>query len=324
MRIRVFGLLVCLFAPAVMHAQIYHVREMNVEQIRALDRSKTAVILPGGILEEHGPYLPIYADGYVNERLTQQLADAIVARPGWSAVIFPVIPLGAHGANVIANKYSFPSSFTVRASTVRAVFMDLADQLGEQGFRWVFIVHSHGAPEHNRALDQAAEYFRDTYGGHMAHLAGFMSVWGALDVPRTEKEQQEDGFTVHSGMMESSLNLFLCADRVSPAYKEATPYTGGNIADLVRIASAEGWPGYFGSPRLANAAYGAAVWKSFSEAAIGMALRILDGYDYTKEPRYVDVISADADIAAVNKDALAHDQQTEQKQQAWLRKKNLQ
>jgi hypothetical protein len=38
-------------------AQIYHVQEMNTEQIKALDREKTVVRLPVGILEERGPYL---------------------------------------------------------------------------------------------------------------------------------------------------------------------------------------------------------------------------------------------------------------------------
>jgi creatinine amidohydrolase/Fe(II)-dependent formamide hydrolase-like protein len=41
---------------------MYRVAELNTEQIRALDRARTAVILPGGILEEHGPYLPSYTD----------------------------------------------------------------------------------------------------------------------------------------------------------------------------------------------------------------------------------------------------------------------
>ena len=46
-------------------AQIYHVKDMNTEQIRALDRETTVVILPGGILEQHGPYLPSFTDGYM-------------------------------------------------------------------------------------------------------------------------------------------------------------------------------------------------------------------------------------------------------------------
>jgi len=40
------------------NAQIYRVAQMNIDQIRALDKQKTVVILPGGMLEEHGPHLP--------------------------------------------------------------------------------------------------------------------------------------------------------------------------------------------------------------------------------------------------------------------------
>jgi creatinine amidohydrolase/Fe(II)-dependent formamide hydrolase-like protein len=36
-------------------AQIVRVADLNRSQTRALDRSKTVVILPGGMLEEHGP-----------------------------------------------------------------------------------------------------------------------------------------------------------------------------------------------------------------------------------------------------------------------------
>ena len=38
-------------------AQILRIGEMNTQQIRALDLAKTVVLIPGGILEEHGPYL---------------------------------------------------------------------------------------------------------------------------------------------------------------------------------------------------------------------------------------------------------------------------
>lgn len=44
-------------------------------------------------MEEHGPYLPSYSDGYQNERYTADLAAAIARRQGWTAVVFPAIPL---------------------------------------------------------------------------------------------------------------------------------------------------------------------------------------------------------------------------------------
>ena len=60
-------------------AQVYRLAELNIDQIRALDRQRTVILLPGGVMEEHGPYLPSFTDGYRNERLTEDLAAAIVS-----------------------------------------------------------------------------------------------------------------------------------------------------------------------------------------------------------------------------------------------------
>jgi creatinine amidohydrolase/Fe(II)-dependent formamide hydrolase-like protein len=105
---------------------------MNSEEIRQLDRTKTVILIPGGILEEHGPYLPSYTDGYWNEQVTHDLAKAI-DRTGRSVVVSLPIPLGNSGANDIGGKFSFPGTYAVRFTTLRAVFLDLATELGEQG-----------------------------------------------------------------------------------------------------------------------------------------------------------------------------------------------
>ena len=45
---------------AEVEAQIFRVAQMHTEQIKALDRSRTVVLLPGGILEQHGPHLQTF------------------------------------------------------------------------------------------------------------------------------------------------------------------------------------------------------------------------------------------------------------------------
>ena len=45
-------------------ARVHRLAEMNTEQIRALDRARTVILIPGGIMEEHGPYLPSYLTGF--------------------------------------------------------------------------------------------------------------------------------------------------------------------------------------------------------------------------------------------------------------------
>jgi creatinine amidohydrolase/Fe(II)-dependent formamide hydrolase-like protein len=303
-------------------AQIYHVKEMNTEQIKALDREKTVVLLPGGILEEHGPYLPSFSDGYTNERLTNVLANAIVERPVWKVLIFPLIPLGTSPANTLGRKYVFPGSYTVRPSTLRAVFMDLATDLGEQGFRWIFVVHLHLAPSHSRALNQAGDYFHDTYGGHMISLMALLPPQRRPDT-RSEEEQREDAASTHAGVSETNTILFLRPDLVSPAYKNALSLPARDQKHRVEIAKADDWPGYWGSPRLATAAAGAARWKNFSSRWVDLALKILDGFDYRQMKRLGDEIPPPAGPSVDGKTFTQHNQEIEGKLQEWLKQKGL-
>ena len=68
------GLCSLLAAQAV--AQIHDMREMATLDIRGLDLERTVIIIPEGILEEHGPYLPSYTDGYRNEYFSQRVAES--------------------------------------------------------------------------------------------------------------------------------------------------------------------------------------------------------------------------------------------------------
>jgi len=127
-----------LISARALSAQVSQVAELTTRQIRALDRVRTVVILQGGMLEEHGPYLPAFTDGILSARLTSELAAGIVRRrPGWTVLVFPPIAAGASGSNEIGRQYTFAGTYALRPSTLRATFVDLASELGEQGFRWV-------------------------------------------------------------------------------------------------------------------------------------------------------------------------------------------
>lgn len=305
------------------HGQILHLAELNTHQITRLNRAKTVVLLPGGILEQHGPYLPSFTDGYWNEQLTPDLATAIAARPGWTALLFPTIPLGNSGANEIGAKFSFPGTDTVRFETLRAIFMDLATELGEQGFQWIFILHGHGAPNHNRALDQASDYFRDTYGGHMLNLTGLMSVIAGWDGAKSEAERAEDGLPIHAGRDETSMMLHLHPNLVQPGYQHARPHAGDSMEDLVRLAQAHQWPGYFGSPRLAASQFATTGWNAAAQQAITLALQVLDGLDETTLIRFGDeMLNSPVDVR-LDKASLKHEAKLKQRQDRWLKRKGL-
>jgi creatinine amidohydrolase/Fe(II)-dependent formamide hydrolase-like protein len=302
------------------------VAELNTSQIRALDRQKTVVLLPGGILEEHGPYLPAGTDRILSERLTDELAKGLAARnPTWRVLVFPEISVGASGSNELGGHFVFPGTYAVRPATLRAVFMDLATELGEQGFHWVFIVHVHGAPLHNRALDQAGDYFHDTYGGRMVHLWGLVPVlsgWGQALGSLTDAQKQEEGVSLHAGMDETSLMLYLQPELVDPGYKTAPVVTGHSLKESFAVSGAADWPGYLGSPRLASAAMGERIWKSFAAAAIDQAQKILDGADPAAIPRYADLLDKSPLYQGWIKAATAREQEIEARQRDWGRKRS--
>lgn len=314
------------------NAQIYRVAQMNAEQIRALDKQKTVVILPGGVLEQHGPHLPSFTDGYSNEWLTERLAEAIVARPGWAVLVFPITPLGHAGANEIGGKYVFPGTYSIRRTTLRAVFMDLATELGAQGFRRVFVMHGHGSPFHNHMLDQAGDYFRDTYGGRMVNLHGLEPNSEQLSklkltqsYPRTSAaEDKESGLLdVHAGLEETSRLMFLRPDLVNPIYRTLPPFTANTLPELFQTARAPNWLGYIGSPRLATANYGAQLQQYRAAWNNALAIAILDGLDEREIPRYANFMLEDKTVAKELEGASKHDADVERKQREWMTRKGI-
>ena len=301
--------------------QILHLAELNTLQIQALDRARTVVLIPGGILEEHGPYLPSFTDGYRNEATVAGLAATVAARPGWTALVFPTIPLGVGGANEIGGHYSFAGTYAVRSSTLRAIFADIGAELGEQGFKWIFIVHLHGSPNHNKALDQAGDFFRDSYGGRMVHLYGLMPVVSSQpeQYRPDPKEEKDNGHDLHAGRTETSSILHLRPDLVSGGFRNAIPHPGFLFEELAGIAKKPGWPGYCGAPSQASAAEGAARLRVRTDAAAAMMWRIIDGADERKIPRFADVLMKSEAVADTVNRAKEAETSRKDRFEAWLR-----
>lgn len=316
------SLLTFILLGTVCGAQIHYVQDMTTSEIAALERGKTVVLLPGGILEQHGPYLPAFTDGYINQDLTKQIANSIIKRPGWRVLIFPIIPLGSGGANEIGRKYSFSGTYAVRQKTLRSILMDLGCELGEQGFKTIFVIHVHGSPNHNQAIDQASDFFTEVYKGRMANVHNLRKTAIGQDI-RSEAERTEDGFAVHAGLYETSILHYLKPEFQKTKYKEARPQTATIPIQLVTIAKENDWPGYFGSPRLATAAFGEKAWKQEVNDILEQITLVLDNkYDFTK-PTIAKLMSGIPVFKSINEDAKNFDKEREAKQNEWLKSKGL-
>ena len=318
---KVLSLCIICLITTVCESQIHYVQDMSTVEIEALNRENTIVLLPGGILEEHGPYLPSFSDGYMNQALTLEIANSIIKKPNWNVLIFPLIPLGTGGANEIGRKYSFNGTYAIRQKTLRSILMDLGSELGEQGFKKIFVVHMHGSPNHNQAIDEAAEFFGDIYQGRMINIWNL--AFGFTTELRSEEEINEDGLSIHAGMWETSVLYYLKPDITKTKFKEAEPVTAQSPQDLVSNSKKISWQGYFGSPRLSSSAFGEKYWKAWSNHIISQVESIIDNkYDFNK-PTYYEITLSNPVQKLVNEDAKNHDQQLEAKQNEWLKTKGI-
>ncbi len=306
--------------PATGTTQVLRLGELSVRDFEELDRDKTVVIMPGGILEEHGPYLPSFNDGYLNAWLADRTAEAIIANRRGTVLMFPTVPLGAGVPGDFGGLSPLSGSYTVRPETLRAVYMDLASALGDDGFRTIFVISRHGAPHHNSALLESAEYFNDRYGGKMVILSSLIYE-GAGEKPELfdAKERAEHGLEIHAGAGETSQTLFLQPQLVADDYVSAKPFAAAATTDLTEIAETPGWPGYFGSPRLASPTDGAALVKYKSDQIIELALRILDGFDWTNLPTRADRGLDDPAFNRLRENTEARAERERLSQEEWIK-----
>ena len=114
---------------------IHKLDELNAPQIAALDRERTMFILPVGMVEQHGPHLPVGADTlavvYEANGAAQKVARDLA---GWSIVMMPAVNYGQSGANRLGGQRYHPGTYGIRQATLRSLVADIGAQLAENRF----------------------------------------------------------------------------------------------------------------------------------------------------------------------------------------------
>jgi creatinine amidohydrolase len=122
--------------------------DLTSPQLQALRARRPVALWPVGAVEPHGPHAPLGTDTLISvgmcERAAQRLADVPV-------VVLPPLPFG-----VTRYAAAFAGAVGVSEATLRAVVLDVARALTEQGFRRLVIVNNHFEPEQVATLRAAA------------------------------------------------------------------------------------------------------------------------------------------------------------------------
>jgi len=200
--------------------------------------------------------------------------------------------------------------------------MDLGDEFGEQGFRWILVVHMHGGPEHNQALDAAGEYFRATYGGRMVNLAGLDTGSDpgvdAMRATASKEALDEDGLSMHAGLLEASRVMAARPALVTSTIAQAPSITARDLPDVFRIAAGADWPGYLGAPRYATPEIGRRVFEGDTRGLVSTAFRILDGQTDERSIARVAASMQNPDIAKALERSKQRDAALAKRQQDWI------
>ena len=150
---------------------------------------------PVGAIEPHGPHAPLGTDTLISVGMCERAAARLD-----DAVVLPPLPFGVtrYGA-------AFAGAIGISEATLRAVVLDVATALDQQGFRRLVIVNNHFEPEQVATLRAAAEEAGALY----------------LDLVRRHNvERLTDEFrrgSCHAGRYETSLVLADAPQLVDPA-----------------------------------------------------------------------------------------------------------
>lgn len=213
--------------------------ELTKDDYAALVEQRRVFVLPFGILEEHGPHLPLGTDTFQVEAIVHEAAAAT------GAVVLPTVNYG----NAVSTR-PFPGTISIRFETLRALVRDILEEMVRHGVERVVMVSGHAGSGHMAAMKLGARDVLDA--GHPLKVAS-LSEWDflfGLDAEEAAKLDVPPG-DGHAGTMETARMLDLRGELVGTA-------PGPNdTTEEPFVVSVAGMPkGYGGDPSKATAEKG--------------------------------------------------------------------
>lgn len=314
-------------STAAASGQVLAIGDLTWADIDALNREKTLFLLAVGMLEEHGPHLPIAADTigvtYEAERVADRLTRSL---PDWNIVLMPAVNYGSSGANQIGNAAIHPGTYGIRQSTLRSLVADIGGQIAQNRFKWVFVMNGHGAPTHHIAVNEACDFISEVFNATMVNVSGLFNADAAIQ-SQGEKilakyfspaDLSSFGTDPHAGVSETSGMLAIRPDLVRPLYRSLPNNRVENRSEMRDMASRPGWPGYFSSPARANAAYGREVEGWWVEGMTDLILQAVRGENLRTRPRWPGPLQNDPEYGQIVEQALQPEREFEMTFERWL------
>lgn len=128
------------------NAEAMIMENMTVAEVRSALRKTRTVLVPLGVLEQHGYHLPLSTDIHN----AWQLAVRVSKRTG--ALVAPSLNYAFSGGEL-------PGTINISPAVMGLVVTDICRSLAAQGFRNILLILGHGGTENLNALNDSLKLF---------------------------------------------------------------------------------------------------------------------------------------------------------------------
>jgi creatinine amidohydrolase len=232
--------------------------DMNWLEIEEAIKQKAIVLLPVGVIEEHGPHMGLAVDTYVSYLISKLVRHELEKR----SIKTLIAPPQYWGINNLTA--CFPGSFSVRPETMKAVLFDTLASLKSWGINDVFCINWHAEYQHVMTILDAVQEAHTALGikvySVMADneikkfkLTGkenYIVVYHALPMPGSNSLYLD----LHAGSLETGVMLSYFPEQVNKELTESLEPTRITSNDFKTAMQGKSEvrkiipSGYFGNP----------------------------------------------------------------------------
>lgn len=132
-----------------------YIEQLTWEENRDLEHRATAILVPVGSTEQHGPHLPVNNDAYCAKALACQIAEESDRR-GIQVAVSPAVVFGVSGHHM-----AFSGTISLRPHVFEEVIYDIGASLFRHGWKAVIFVNGHGG--NSTSLSSAIAHLADDF-----------------------------------------------------------------------------------------------------------------------------------------------------------------
>jgi len=173
----------------------YFMEEMTVKDMQEAMKKTSTVIIPVGVVEQHGYHLPLSTDIHNSVQLTRKAGDKL------NAVVAPAVSYCFSGGTLLGTVNVSPNTFGLMISEICSEFVRMK-------FKNIIILLGHGGSDNTNALKNTLQMLlrRDE---DLAEKITFSLVecWKLSPTWLSGFEMKPES-DFHAGMMETSLMLY--------------------------------------------------------------------------------------------------------------------